>query len=154
MDVGWARSQGPERVLWLIRADADPSLTTPKLKKTLGAPCAQDDTLYFLLSYDGLVSGSRSFCHFHPAASCLARSVARMTALMRVTRRPPSSSSRMPSTVQPAGVVTASLSSAGCEPVSSTILAEPKVVCAASRVAVSRGRPTFTPASARASMMM
>ena len=24
---------------------ADPSLTTPKLKKTFGAPCAQDDTL-------------------------------------------------------------------------------------------------------------
>ena len=42
-----------------------------------------------------------------------ARWVARLTALMRVTRRPPSSSSRMPSTAQPAGVVTASLSRAG-----------------------------------------
>src|SRR3954463_1716444 len=25
---------------------ADPSLTTPKLKKTFGAPCAQDDSLF------------------------------------------------------------------------------------------------------------
>ena len=49
----------------------------------------------------------------YPAASCLARSVARITALISVTRRPPSSSSRMPSMVQPAGVVTSSLSSAG-----------------------------------------
>ena len=49
----------------------------------------------------------------YPAASSFARCVARITALISVTRRPPSSSSRMPSTVQPAGVVTASLSSAG-----------------------------------------
>ena len=54
-----------------------------------------------------------------------ARSVARLTALIRVTRRPPSSSSRMPSTVQPAGVVTSSLRSAGCAPVSRTIRAAP-----------------------------
>ena len=50
---------------------------------------------------------------FYPAASCRARSVARITALISVTRSPPSSSSRMPSIVHPAGVVTASLSSAG-----------------------------------------
>ncbi len=49
----------------------------------------------------------------YPAANCLARSVARITALMRATRRPPSSSSRMPSMVQPAGVVTASFKRAG-----------------------------------------
>ncbi len=48
-----------------------------------------------------------------PAANCRARSVARITALISVTRSPPSSSSRMPSMVQPAGVVTASFSSAG-----------------------------------------
>src|SRR6185437_3880819 len=95
-------------------------------------------------------------CQFanYPAASSLARIVARLTALMSVTRKPPASSSRMPSTVQPAGVVTWSLSSAGWYPVSSTILAEPSVVWAASSVATSRGRPTLTPASASASMMM
>jgi hypothetical protein len=27
-----------------LKQEADPSLTTPKLKKALGAPCAQDDT--------------------------------------------------------------------------------------------------------------
>ena len=50
---------------------------------------------------------------FHPAANCRARSVARITALISVTRNPPSSNSRMPSIVHPAGVVTASFSSAG-----------------------------------------
>src|SRR5580704_3206769 len=90
----------------------------------------------------------------YPLASSLARCVARFTALISVTRKPPSSSSRMPSTVHPAGVVTASFSSAGWYPVSSTIRAEPSVVCAASSVATSRGSPTLTPASASASMMM
>jgi hypothetical protein len=61
----------------------------------------------------------------YPPASCRARSVARITALIRVTRRPPSSISSSPSAVQPAGVVTASLSSAGCSPVSSTMRAAP-----------------------------
>jgi hypothetical protein len=35
-------------LLWTRLAEktkADPSLTTPKLKKTFGAPCAQDDTI-------------------------------------------------------------------------------------------------------------
>ena len=54
----------------------------------------------------------------YPFASSFARWVARFTALINVTRRPPSSSSRMPSTVHPAGVVTASFSSAGWYPVS------------------------------------
>ena len=45
--------------------------------------------------------------------SCFARSVALTTALMSVTRSFPSSSSRIPSIVHPAGVVTASLRSAG-----------------------------------------
>jgi hypothetical protein len=57
-------------------------------------------------------------CLFRTAAYCSnssspARLVALTTALMSVTRSFPSSSSRMPSMVQPAGVVTASLSSAG-----------------------------------------
>src|ERR1035441_5813459 len=46
-------------------------------------------------------------------SNSLARCEALTTALMSVTRRPPSSSSRMPSTVQPAGVATASFSNAG-----------------------------------------
>ena len=52
------------------------------------------------------------------------------------------------------GVVTASLSSAGWSPVSRTTVAAPRVVWAASRVAISRGRPTLTPASASDSRMM
>src|SRR5215472_181370 len=46
-------------------------------------------------------------------SSSPARLVAFTTALMSVTRSFPSSSSRIPSMVQPAGVVTASFSSAG-----------------------------------------
>ena len=49
----------------------------------------------------------------HPDANSLARCAAFTTALISVTRNFPSSSSMMPSMVQPAGVVTASLSSAG-----------------------------------------
>jgi hypothetical protein len=48
----------------------------------------------------------------------------------------------------PAGVVTASFSSAGWSPVSSTVRAAPSIVCAASNVATSRGKPAFTPPSA------
>jgi len=48
-----------------------------------------------------------------PAANSFALCVARITALINVTRSPPSSSSRIPSMVHPAGVVTSSLSSAG-----------------------------------------
>jgi hypothetical protein len=33
--------------------EADPSLTTPKLKKTFGAPCAQDDRLNKVRRKDG-----------------------------------------------------------------------------------------------------
>src|ERR1700686_4667851 len=53
-------------------------------------------------------------------ASSFARCVAFTTALISVTRNFPSSSSIMPSTVQPAGVVTASFNSAGWSPVSRT----------------------------------
>ena len=60
----------------------------------------------------------------------------------------------MPSIVQPAGVVTASFSNAGWSPVSSTCFAAPSSICEASSVATSRGRPTFTPASANDSRMM
>jgi hypothetical protein len=39
-----------ESCLWTLRqyAASDPSLTTPKLKKTFGAPCTQDDSLLIL----------------------------------------------------------------------------------------------------------
>jgi hypothetical protein len=33
---------------------ADSSLTTPKLKKTFGAPCAQDDSLFRTASVSGI----------------------------------------------------------------------------------------------------
>ena len=45
--------------------------------------------------------------------SSLARCAALTTALIKVTRNLPSSSSRMPSMVHPAGVVTSSFSNAG-----------------------------------------
>ena len=51
--------------------------------------------------------------HYFSNSNSPARCVAFTTALISVTRSLPSSSSRMPSMVQPAGVVTASLSSAG-----------------------------------------
>src|SRR5882762_3641041 len=87
-------------------------------------------------------------------SSSPARLVAFTTALISVTRSLPSSSSNIPSIVQPAGVVTASFSCAGCSPVSSTTLAAPFIVWAASSVATSRGKPTFTPASASDSKIM
>src|SRR5260370_41646790 len=87
-------------------------------------------------------------------SSSQARLVAFTTALISVTRSLPSSNSRMPSMVQPAGVVTASLSSAGGSPVSNTTLAAPFIACAPSSVATSRGSPTLTPASARDSGMI
>src|SRR5580704_11255907 len=55
------------------------------------------------------VDGGRYFSN----SSSPARWVAFTTALISVTRNFPSSSSRMPSMVHPAGVVTASFSSAG-----------------------------------------
>ena len=56
----------------------------------------------------------------------------------------------MPSMVHPAGVVTASFSSAGWLPVCSTICAAPSTVCVARIIAVVRSRPIFTPPSASA----
>jgi hypothetical protein len=53
--------------------------------------------------------------------------------------------------VVPPGEVTMSLSSAGCFPVSRSILAAPSKVCAANFKATSLGNPKLTPASARAS---
>src|SRR5262249_25562191 len=96
------------------------------------------------------VSHSRYFSNNNSPA----RLVAFTTALISVTRSFPSSSSRIPSIVHPAGVVTESFSSAGWSPVSSTTLAEPFIICAASSVETSRGNPTFTPASASDSRMM
>mmetsp|Transcript_2947 Transcript_2947/g.7974 ORF Transcript_2947/g.7974 Transcript_2947/m.7974 type:complete len:226 (-) Transcript_2947:78-755(-) len=55
--------------------------------------------------------------------------------------------------VVPAGEVTMSFSSPGCLPVSSTILAAPMTVWAASFVATGLGRPDLTPPSDRASIM-
>src|SRR5437588_576454 len=51
------------------------------------------------------------------------------------------------------GLVTMSFKRPGCSPVSSWSFAAPYTVCAARRRAVSRPRPTFTPPSARASIM-
>src|SRR2546426_2919316 len=108
----------------------------------------------------------RTFCSNHqnakvghgelsyPFTSSRARCVARTTALISVTRRPPSSSSSIPSMVQPAGVVTISFSLAGCSPVCRTMLDAPRTICAANCVAASRGKPTLTPASIKDSMMM
>ena len=52
----------------------------------------------------------------------------------------------------PPGETTMSLSSAGCLPVSITSLALPNTVCNANVLAMSRGIPTYTPASINASM--
>ncbi len=56
--------------------------------------------------------------------------------------------------VQPAGVVTSSLSAAGCLPVANTISAAPSSVRAARVMATARGNPIITPPSANASIMM
>src|SRR6185503_13017029 len=64
----------------------------------------------------------------HPWMSSAALRVARTTALISVTRRPPSSSSSSPSIVHPAGVVTPSLSLAGCSPVCRTMVADPRTI--------------------------
>src|SRR5262249_8034347 len=79
---------------------------------------------------------SSAFLHFSNNNSP-ALLVAFTTALISVTRSFPSSSSRIPSIVHPAGVVTESFSSAGWSPVSSTTLAEPFIICAASSVETS-----------------
>ena len=64
----------------------------------------------------------------------------------RTDRIRPSSSARIPAIVQPAGVVTSSLSEAGWRPVVRTISAAPSVIWATSSVATCRGRPRMTPA--------
>mmetsp|Transcript_20047 Transcript_20047/g.60740 ORF Transcript_20047/g.60740 Transcript_20047/m.60740 type:complete len:268 (-) Transcript_20047:304-1107(-) len=56
--------------------------------------------------------------------------------------------------VVPPGLVTISLSSPGCFPVSSTMVAAPRTVCAARRSATWRGRPARTAPSASASMKL
>mmetsp|Transcript_23867 Transcript_23867/g.61275 ORF Transcript_23867/g.61275 Transcript_23867/m.61275 type:complete len:223 (-) Transcript_23867:437-1105(-) len=84
--------------------------------------------------------------------SSSARLAAAFTAFMKAARRPPTSSWCTPAIVVPAGEHTASLSCPGCLPVSTTILAEPITVCAASCREISRGRPAATPPSASASM--
>ena len=84
--------------------------------------------------------------------SSFARRVAASTASIRVVRRPPASSVCRPAMAVPPGLVTWSFSSPGCLPVSMSRWAEPSTVWAASSWAVRRSRPTFTPASAGASM--
>lgn len=62
----------------------------------------------------GIVASLSSLSHHsYENANSLARWTAFTTALIKVTRNFPSSSSMMPSMVHPAGVVTASFSSAG-----------------------------------------
>src|SRR5262249_32284751 len=81
--------------------------------------------------WDALRRHHNDVQRLHPLTSSFARWVALTTALIKVTRRPPSSSSRIPSIVHPAGVVTMSFSFAGCSPVSSTMLEAPSTICAA-----------------------
>ena len=105
-------------------------------------------------------SAERALSCSHPRPSTTrrttwaARSAALTTALMRVSLIPPASSSRMPSIVTPAGVVTWSFNMAGCSPVMSTLRAAPSTVWAASSVATSRGRPSLSPPSARDSIII
>ena len=56
---------------WFLKAD--PSLTTPKLKKTLGAPCAQDDSCGLVSRALGMTAAGGVPC------------AARMTAVLRKT---------------------------------------------------------------------
>src|SRR5438876_1517974 len=74
-------------------------------------------------------------------SSSPARLVAFSTALFKVTRSLPSSTSRIPSIVQPAAVVPASLSKPGWCPVSRTALPAPFFPSAARSVATRRGVP-------------
>ena len=71
-------------------------------------------------------------------SSC-ALSVALPTVSMKAPRTPCCSSVFTPTIVLPPGEQTISLSSPGCLPVSSTILAAPNTVCAASLCAVALG---------------
>src|SRR5579884_2579474 len=89
----------------------------------------------------------------HPFPNSVARRVAASTASINTPRTPPRSRACNPAMVVPPGLATASFSAPGCCPVSSTIRAEPSTVCAASAVATSRGKPTRTPPSDRASIM-
>ena len=73
-------------------------------------------------------------------------------AFITVDLNPPSSSLLIPSTVVPPGEVTASFNCAGCCPVSNTIFADPRTVCAARIVATSLGKPILTPPSDNASI--
>ncbi len=77
--------------------------------------------------------------------------VAASTAFIIVALRCPFSNSWSPVIVVPPGEVTISFSSAGCFPVSKTILADPSAVCVANLRAISFGRPIFTAPSVKAS---
>src|SRR5437660_1856740 len=74
-------------------------------------------------------------------------------AAITAARTPPASSACRPAMVVPPGDATLSFNRAGCSPVSSTCLAAPSTVCAARVKAVSRGSPTLTPPSAKASLI-
>src|SRR5262245_13537479 len=71
---------------------------------------------------------------------------------MSAALRPPRSSACSPAIVVPPGLATISLRAPADNPLSSNILAEPYTVCAASRLATSRGNPMRTPPSLRASI--
>src|SRR5438105_1593187 len=89
----------------------------------------------------------------YPVPSSVARRAAASTASINAARTLPRSRVCSPAMVVPPGLATMSLSTPGCDPVSSTILAAPRTVCAASAVATSRGKPTRTPPSLSASIM-
>lgn len=59
----------------------------------------------------------------------------------------------IPVIVVPPGEQTSSLRAPGCFPVSNTILAAPRTVCAANEVAISRGMPILTAPSDSASII-
>ena len=87
-----------------------------------------------------------------PLPSWLATTVASLTLLATVPRTLPSSRTSSPPMVQPPGVLTFSLTKAGCSPLS-TIPAVPLMVCAAISCASARGNPIATAPSARDSII-
>mmetsp|Transcript_13593 Transcript_13593/g.21726 ORF Transcript_13593/g.21726 Transcript_13593/m.21726 type:complete len:212 (+) Transcript_13593:179-814(+) len=86
--------------------------------------------------------------------SSFERFAAASTAFITHPLNPTLSKACIPAIVVPPGDATLSLSNPGCSPVSSTIFAAPKTVCAAKFKATDLGRPMRTPPSAIASIIM
>jgi len=93
-------------------------------------------------------------CECLPFASSFARCVARFTALISVTRNPPSSSSRIHRQCTQQAVVKRLSTAPDGYPVSAVPFAPNQCRLSRQKSSTSRGNPTLTPASARASMMM